>query len=108
MKAKEYYEKYKDGLASEDRDTYLPAAHGLLSDLFLEAEEISRVRHVKFDRGAIPILREQNDKYKAIVRMFHKEFGYSPLKPDGFELVLEEKFPGVVKLFHSAGRNRFL
>ena len=97
MKAKEYYEKYKTGLASADNETYLPAARGIIVDLLNETKAVMEARHVKFDKGLIPILREQNDKYKAIVRLFEKEYGASPLREDGFELVLENRFPGVMK-----------
>jgi len=97
MKAKEYYEKYKTGLASADKETYLSAARGIITELLDETKAVVEARHVKFDRGFIPILREQNDKYKAIVRLFEKEFGASPVRMDGFEIVLESHFPGVVE-----------
>lgn len=96
MKAKEYYEKYKTGLASAEEKTYLTAAQGFISELLTEAKTIADARHVKFDRGFIPVLRELNEKYKAVVRMFEKEYGGSPIKPDGFELVLEARFPGIM------------
>lgn len=97
MKAKDLYAKYKDGVMSQEDAVYIPAVRGLVSDLIGEIKEIAEVRHVQFDRGLLPIMREQNDKYKAIVRMFEKEYGASPIKPDGFEIVLEDLFPGVVK-----------
>lgn len=97
MKAKDLYVKYKDGAMSQEKDVYLPAVRGLVSELIDEIKAIAEVRHVQFDRGLLPIMREQNDKYKAIVRMFEKEYGASPIKPDGFEIVLEDLFPGVTK-----------
>lgn len=78
MKAKEYYEKYKTGLVSADDKTYLPAACGIITELLGETKTVMAARHVKYDKGLIPILREQNDKYKAIVRMFEKEYGAAP------------------------------
>ena len=97
MKAKEYYEKYKAGLLSADNEKYLPAARGLIYDLLDESKAVAEARHVRFDRGFIPVLREQIGKYKAIVRMFEKDYGVSPIRADGFEQVLEEYVPGVLK-----------
>ena len=97
MKAKEYYEKHKAGLINVDKETALTATLGLIYELMNEVEAIVKARHVKYDRGFIPILREQNDKYKAIVRMFEKEYGASPIRTDGFELVLENRFPGITE-----------
>ena len=97
MKAKEYYVKYKAGLVSADDKTYLPAARGIITELLDETKKVMEARHVKYDKGLIPILREQNDKYKAVVRLFEKESGAAPIRMDGFELVLEKHFPGVVE-----------
>lgn len=96
MKAKEYYEKYKAGLVSVEDKTYLTAAQGFISELMAEAKAIADTRHVRFDKGFIPVLRELNGKYKAVVRMFEKEYGVSPIKLNGFELVLESHFPGIM------------
>ena len=97
MKAKEYYEKYKAGLVSADEKVSLPAARGIITELMDEIGAVAKARHVQFDRGIIPIFREQNEKYKAVVRLFEKEYGASPIRMDGFELVLEKHFPGVVE-----------
>ena len=97
MKAKEYYEKYKAGLISSEKETYLPAISGFISDLLNEAATVAETRHVRFDRGIIPILREQNMKYKAVIRLFEKEYGASPIRENGFEIVLEDNFPGILK-----------
>ena len=96
MKAKEYFEKYKAGLLASEDKAFVAAAQCLIYDLFTESKRIVEVRHVKSDSGFIPILKEQNDKYRAIVRMFEREYGVSPIRADGFEIILEQHFPGVV------------
>ena len=96
MKAKEDYEKYKAGLVSADEKVSLPAARGIITELMDEIGAVAKARHVQFDRGIIPIFREQNEKYKAVVRLFEKEYGASPIRMDGFELVLESPFPGIM------------
>ena len=97
MKAKEYYEKYKLDILSVDQGKYIPATQNFIQELFAEMQTISKARNVRFDRGFISIMKEQNDKYKAVVRLFEKEFGASPLRLDGFEMILERRFPGVLE-----------
>lgn len=106
MKAKEYYEKHKAGLVNADKETALTATLNLIHELMNEVETVVKARHVKYDKGFIPILREQNDKYKAIVRMFEKEYGVAPIRMDGFELVLENRVPGVVELMKGRSASR--
>ena len=106
MKAIEYYEKYKTGLLSEDNETYIPATQGLISDLLDESRALADKRHVQFDRGFIPILREQNEKYKAVFRLFVLDYGASPIKENGFEIILENHFPGVTEKMKSPRTGR--
>ena len=82
-KAKEYYELYKVDLMDQERANQ--ALYDLIKDLNDEVMELQKIRHVKFDRGLIPILKKTNQKWNAIVRLFEKEFGTSPVKPDGFK-----------------------
>ena len=78
MKAKEYYELYKFDLMSEKDDKVLKAISDLVHDFNKEVTELREIRHVKFDRGMIPILKEMNQKWNAIVRLFQKEYGATP------------------------------
>ena len=95
MKAKEYFEKYEAGLTDGNEENGNTAIADFLTELVQEIETIKKVRHVQCDRGFLPILKEQNDKYKAVVRMFVKKYGASPIKPEGFEMILEKNFPGM-------------
>jgi len=104
MKAQEYYEQYKDGFLNKDEAIYLDAANKFLVELFKEADELRKIRHVKYDRGFLPILREQNEKYRAVVRLFVKKHGASPIKPEGFEEILAERFPGMNVVEKMKGR----
>lgn len=97
MKAKEYYEKYKTELVSEDEKVQTEAILKFLNDLLTEIETLTKARHVKYDRGLFPVLKELDKKYRAVVRLFEKEFGFTPIRPDGFEIVLENRIPGVVE-----------
>lgn len=90
-KAKEYYELYRVALTNEERVNQ--ALSDLIKDLNDEVMELQKTRHVKFDRGLMPILKETNQKWNAIVRLFEKEFGASPVKPDGFKIFWINKMP---------------
>lgn len=90
-KAKEYYELYKVALMNEEKT--LKAISDLIIELNAEVKELQRLRHVKFDRGLIPILKETNQKWNAIVRLFEKEFGESPIRPDGYKIFWLREMP---------------
>jgi len=93
MKAKEYYELYKLDLMSEKDDKVLKAISDLVHEFNKEVTELREIRHVKFDRGMIPILKEMNQKWNAIVRLFQKEYGATPIKPDGFKTFWLDQMP---------------
>lgn len=90
-KAKEYYELYKVALMNEERATQ--ALSNLIKEFNDEVVELQKIRHVKFDRGLMPILKETNQKWNAIVQLFEKEYGASPIKPDGFKIFWLNNMP---------------
>lgn len=90
-KAKEYYELYKLDLMDDDKA--VKAISDLIGDLNKEVKELQELRHVQFDRGMLPILKEINQKWNAIVRLFQKEYGAAPIKADGFKIFWLEKMP---------------
>ena len=91
MKATDLYEKYSVPLMSVAlRNT---ATKALFFDLDKEMTDIMHVRNVKFDRGIYPIMRQQNDKWNALVRMFQKEFGTSPISENGFRKLWLHRMP---------------
>ena len=84
MKAKEYYAKYKDRIASSDDAESLKGISDMVYEFCMDAKEISEKRKIRTDSGAVSMLRELNDKYNAVCRMFEKDFGVSPIKENGF------------------------
>lgn len=90
-KAKEYYELYKFDLM--DKEKANKALSDLIKDLNEEVKELQQIRHVRFDRGMMPILKETNQKWNAIVRLFEKEYGASPIRADGFKIFWLSKMP---------------
>lgn len=92
-KAKDYYELYKLDLMSEDDKKVSLALWEFILALSNDAQELIKLRHVEFDCGVIPIMKEMNQKWNTVVRLFEKEYGGSPIKPDGFKIFWIEKMP---------------
>lgn len=90
-KAKEYYDLYKNRMINPE--TVNQAISGLITDLNNEVEELKQIRHVKYDHGFLPILKEMNQKWNAIVRLFEKEFGKSPIIRDGYRIFIIKQIP---------------
>ena len=88
MKAKDYFQKYDDGIIAEAKDPKI-RTDGAIAKMFMEFfEEVNTIieqRHIKFDRGIIPAVDEQNKKWNAVVNMFIKKYGVTPIEKDGFK-----------------------
>lgn len=95
MKAKEYYAKYKDRIVSEDDKVSLQGVSDMLFAMCMESKELVAKRKVRSDCGAVAVLREMNDKYNAVCRMFEAEYGASPIKKDGFMAYWRRQIPAL-------------
>lgn len=84
MKAKEYFEKYEIRIMQDfiALKGYSGVAD-MLQEFFSEAIALAEQRHVKTDSGSIAILKEFNDKWNAVGRLFEKRYnGINPLRED--------------------------
>lgn len=71
MKAKEYFQKYKDHF-----EHYPDAVvKDMLKDFNEEAEELAKLRNVKSPESLVAIFKEQNQKWNAVVRIVDQEIG---------------------------------
>ena len=68
MKAKDYYEKYHVEL--EDATGLGNALTNMALELFYEVPEIMKIRHATSDSSFLSTMKEVDNKYKAICRMF--------------------------------------
>lgn len=93
MKAKELYAKYKERIASENDEESVRGLCELLADLGAETKELIAKRKVTTDCGGTAVLRELNDKYNAVCRMFERDYGASPIKKDGFMTYWRKQIP---------------
>ena len=89
MKAKEYFEKYEEQIMKDFGARGFNGFSGItdmLQEFFKEAIALAEQRHVKTDSGSIAILKEFNDKWNAVGRLFEKRYnGINPLREDGFK-----------------------
>jgi len=79
VKAKEYYLKYKDGL--QNNDTFAKSASDMLLEMFHECVDLAKVRHAGSDSALYSILREMNERYNVLSKMFNPPI----LIPDRFK-----------------------
>lgn len=83
LKAKDYFEKYKETIMTGE------GVHELLTEMSTEVTDIAKQRNIKTDAGLLSILREMNQKWNALERMFEKEFNTPILKVNGFKALWE-------------------
>ena len=56
----------------------------LYIEMFSEMKTIIEIRHIQNDNSLMSLIREQNDKWNAIERLFIKKYGVSPIAHNGF------------------------
>ena len=83
MKAKELAEIF---LKENDFDK---AALDLFKYLVFESEDIIKNRNVKSDSGCLSVIREQNNKWKAVCRIINKD--EEILNKNGFEIPIQNE-----------------
>ena len=93
MKAKDYYQKYHDGILSADEKVGNEAIASFLNDLIHEVGEMMRSRNVKAPSAVAGIAKEINQKYLAVLSLFEKNDGIRPLIDGGFMTMLQKVAP---------------
>ena len=87
MRAKDYFDKYKNGLVSEDRDTYVLTVQEMYQEMFKECVDTIRVRRITriaSTHAVVSVFKEMNEEYNALCRLLAKEYMGSPIKENGF------------------------
>lgn len=93
MKAKDYFAKYEQALISSDPEECSSAIADMLNEMNSEVLNLMKARHVKTDAGTFPVFKEMNQKWNAIVRLFEKKYGATPIVKDGFQVFWVRKLP---------------
>lgn len=81
MKAKEYYAMLEKAKTDSE---FMEVCNTVIKSLNQEAKDLIKSRSVKTGRGVASIIRELNDKWNAIVALFEKNHGISPLARNAF------------------------
>lgn len=66
MKAKEYFQKLKDIESNEGFDK---AVSDVYIQMALDIQKECAVRHVRFDRGLLSVIKEMNDRWNAMRKL---------------------------------------
>ena len=96
MKAKQYADQFMAELnTAKTEEDINQAAVNLVIQLNKEVEDLKEQRHIKFDRGFIPICKELNQKWNAIVSIIEKRTGQQVLKENGYRDFLFRRIHGL-------------
>ena len=95
MKARQYFEKHRQEMTCGDEKKVQAAINQLVLELNDEAKDMLKSRNVYTDRAAVSVLRELNDKYNAVVGLFEKHYGASPLMRDGYLNLWKNRMPTI-------------
>ena len=87
MKAKDYFDKYRNGLVSDDKDTYVLTFHEMYKEMFKECVDVMNTRNIKQNDAVVSVFKEMNNKYNALCHLLAKEYGNSPIKENGFAVL---------------------
>jgi hypothetical protein len=96
MKAVDLYLKYRGALLSTERNVYLKAVEDLVAELMEDANRIMKIRNVATVGGLDAAMREQNDKWNAIVKLFVKKDGTSPIERNVIRTAIAEAKASVI------------
>lgn len=88
MRATEYFEKYDQPLMEVFRiggEKVADVAGDFACEFFREMGDICEMRHVTRMSGINGVVKDQNNKWNKVVRLFTTKYGCSPIKQDGFK-----------------------
>ena len=81
MKAQEYYDKYFPRIFGKNalsREECTQISVDILSDFCNEAVAICDLRRARQNNAVAAVIREQNEKWLAMCRIFRKKIGVCP------------------------------
>lgn len=95
MKARQYFEMHRQEMTCGDEKRVQAAINQLVLELNDESKDMLKSRNINTDRAAVSVLRELNDKYNAVVGLFEKHYGASPLMRDGYLNLWKNRIPTI-------------
>lgn len=87
MKAIDYYEKYGKAIYEErsGEEKSPESTYRLIIAMSKEMKDLCDRRHVKRISAMAGVIKEMNERWNAICKLFEKEYGKSPIVRDGFK-----------------------
>ena len=98
MKAKDYFDKYGDAIHREAMEGNTETGLAMFVEFCKEVKDITAQRHVKTDRAAIAVLKEVNQKWNKLARMFESDTGAVLLKRNAILDYFVEHIPEIKEL----------
>lgn len=93
MKAKDYYQKYHDGILSMDEKTGNEAIADFMTDLIHETGAMMSARKATSPSAFVGVVKEIEQKYLSVLSMFEKNDGVRPLVNNGYMTMLIKVAP---------------
>lgn len=95
MKAKDYLEEFGQQLIDSEPDfeQFRHAASKIIIRMNDELFEMQKKRHISTNQGAVSMLKELNDKWNALVTLFEKKYGHSPIVRNGYRTYWLKEMP---------------
>ena len=91
MRAADYINKYGEPFSKLTSDEERKKMIFEIADAFYqELRELMEVRHITTERGLYHAVNELNAKWNALARLFEKYYHVSPMKRDGFRIMIDE------------------
>lgn len=99
MKAIDYYNEYGAAVFAESfDDSKIEEISKLFIAFSREMKEIITSRNVKTDKGAVAVIKEQNQKWNALCVLFEKKHdGICPIQHNGFLNAMKCEIPDLRK-----------
>lgn len=98
MKAKEYYQKYHDGILSTSQNEQLAAIQQFLDELMKDFSALNKARGGRSVSAVAGAVSEINQKYNAVLALFEKNDGVKPMVDNGFSIALQRSVPELVPI----------
>ena len=95
MKAQEYFDKFETRIIDDMKDDSVNTVLELITDLAEEAVAVCEQRKAQLDKSVVSELKEQNDKWNAICRLFEKKYHGPILKQDMFIRFCKSRIPAI-------------
>jgi hypothetical protein len=106
MKAIDYFNEYGDAvlresIAGDEKD----AISSLFRAFVREMKEIIYTKGVQTNRAVAAVVKEQNQKWNALCRLYEKKYGedLTPIKYNGFMNAIKDAIPEICRYLPKEG-----